>query len=35
MGTHGPQGQPEEAIEQEAARLAGILGRDLHLRLAS
>ncbi len=26
---------PEEAIEQEAARLAGILGRDLHLRLTS
>jgi hypothetical protein len=27
--------RPEEAIEQEAARLAGILGRDLHLRLTS
>ena len=27
--------RPEEAIEQEAARLAGILGRDLHVRLAS
>jgi hypothetical protein len=26
---------PEEAIEQEAARLAGILGRDLQMRLAS
>lgn len=26
---------PEEAIEQESARLAGILGRDLHLRLPS
>ncbi|WP_432947045.1 winged helix DNA-binding domain-containing protein [Kribbella sp. CA-253562] len=26
---------PEEAIEQEAARLAGILGRDLHLRRTS
>ena len=25
--------RPEEAIEQEAARLARILGRDLHLRL--
>jgi hypothetical protein len=27
--------RPEEAIEQEAARLAGILGRDLHPRLSS
>ena len=27
--------RPEEAIEQEAARLAGILGRDLHLKLIS
>ena len=27
--------RPERAIEQEAARLAGILGRDLHLRLTS
>lgn len=27
--------RPEEAIEQEAARLAGILGRDLHTRLTS
>lgn len=26
--------RPEEAIEQEAARLAGILGRELHVRLA-
>jgi hypothetical protein len=26
--------RPEEAIEQEAARLAGILGGDLHLRLS-
>jgi hypothetical protein len=26
---------PWEAIEQEAARLAGILGRDLHVRVAS
>ncbi|HYJ68981.1 MAG TPA: winged helix DNA-binding domain-containing protein [Nocardioidaceae bacterium] len=26
--------RPDEAIEHEAARLAGILGRDLHLRLA-
>ena len=24
---------PERAIEQETARLSGILGRDLHLRL--
>jgi hypothetical protein len=29
------QRPPEEAIGQEAARLAGFLGRDLHLRLAS
>jgi hypothetical protein len=27
--------RPEKAIEQEAARLAAILGRDLHLRLTS
>jgi len=27
--------RPKEAIEQEAERLAGILGRDLHLKLAS
>jgi Winged helix DNA-binding domain len=27
--------RPDEAIEQEAARLAGILGRDLHVRLTS
>jgi hypothetical protein len=27
--------RPEEAIKQEAARLAAILGRDLHLRLTS
>ena len=27
--------RPEEAIEQEAARLAGILGRGLHLKLIS
>jgi hypothetical protein len=27
--------RPQEAIEQEAARLGGILGRDLHLRLTS
>jgi hypothetical protein len=27
--------RPEEAIGQEAARLTGILGRDLHLRLTS
>jgi hypothetical protein len=27
--------RPEQAIEQETARLAGILGRDLHLRLTS
>jgi hypothetical protein len=27
--------RPEEAIEQEAVRLAGILGRDLHPRLSS
>jgi hypothetical protein len=27
--------RPEEAIEQEAARLADILGRDLHVRMAS
>ncbi|MGH3508544.1 MAG: winged helix DNA-binding domain-containing protein [Nocardioidaceae bacterium] len=27
--------RPEEAIEQEATRLADILGRDLHVRLAS
>ena len=26
---------PEEGIVQETARLAGILGRDLHLRLSS
>jgi hypothetical protein len=29
------QPPPEEAIEQEAARLAGILGRNLHPRLSS
>jgi hypothetical protein len=29
------QPPPEEAIEQEAARLAGILGRDLHRSLRS
>jgi hypothetical protein len=29
------QQRPEEAIEKEAARLAGILGRDLQLRLTS
>ncbi len=27
--------RPDEAIEQEAARLGGILGADLHLRLAT
>ena len=27
--------RPDEPIEQEAARLAGILGRDLHVRLTS
>ena len=27
--------RPDEAIEQEAARLAGLLGTDLHLRLAT
>jgi hypothetical protein len=27
--------RPEEAIEQETARMAGILGRDLHLTLTS
>ena len=27
--------RPEGAIKQEVARLAGILGRDLHLRLSS
>lgn len=27
--------RPGETIEQEAARLSGILGRDLHLRLTS
>ncbi len=26
--------RPDEAIEQEAARLAGILGRELHVSLA-
>ena len=31
----GAQSQPEEAIERETARLAGILGRDLHLRVTS
>ena len=29
------QRRPERAIEQEVARLAVILGRDLHLRLTS
>ena len=27
--------RPDEPIEQEAARLAGILGLDLHVRLTS
>ena len=27
--------RPDQAIEQETARLAGILGRDLQLRLTS
>ena len=27
--------RPDEPIEQEAARLAGFLGRDLHVRLTS
>jgi hypothetical protein len=27
--------RPDNAIKQETARLAGILGRDLHLRLTS
>jgi hypothetical protein len=27
--------RPDERIEQEAARLAEILGRDLHVRLTS
>jgi hypothetical protein len=29
------QGRPDQAIGQEATRLAGILGRDLHLGLSS
>ncbi|ADB30190.1 hypothetical protein Kfla_1086 [Kribbella flavida DSM 17836] len=31
----GERRPPEKAIEQEAARLSGILGRDLHLRRTS
>ena len=27
--------RPDQALEQEAARVAGILGRDLHLRMVS